>query len=63
LSTVSFDGKTIRDLTLNVKISPYAYTDALGKEQQATYTIINSKTNSDIWASVQDEIYIPDCEV
>ena len=63
LTTVSFDGKTIRDLTLNVKISPYSYTDALGKQQQATYTILNSKINSDIWASVQDDIYIPDSEV
>ena len=63
LSTVSFDGKTIRDLTLNVKISPYTYTDAMGKEQQATYTILNSRINSDIWATVQDEIYIPDSEV
>ena len=63
LTTVSFDGKTIRDLTLNVKISPYSYTDALGKQQQATYTILNSKINSDIWASIQDDIYIPDSEV
>lgn len=63
LNSVSFDGKTIRDLTLNVKILPYLYTDALGKEQQATYTILNSKINSDIWASVQDAVYVPDSEV
>ena len=63
LNTVSFDGKTIRDLTLDVKISPYPYTDALGKVQQATYTIINSKINMDIWSGVQDEIYLPDGEV
>jgi len=63
LNSISFDGKSIRDLTLNVKISPYPYTDNLGKEQQATYTILNSKINSDIWANVQDEIYIPDGEV
>lgn len=63
LNSVSFDGKTIRDLTLDVKISPFSYTDSLGKAQQATYSIINSKTNSDIWAGVQDDIYIPDGEV
>lgn len=63
LNSVSFDGKTIRDLTLNVKILPYSYTDALGKEQQATYTILNSKINSDIWASVQDSVYVPDSAV
>jgi hypothetical protein len=60
LNSVTFDGKTIRDLTLNVKIAPYTYTDADGKLQQATYSIINSETNNDIWSDVQDEIYIPD---
>ena len=60
LNSVSFDGKTIRDLTLDVKIAPYSYTDAQGKQQQATYSIINSETNKDIWSDVQDEIYIPD---
>ncbi len=60
LNSVTFDGKTIRDLTLNVKIAPYTYTDAEGKLQQATYSIINSETNKDIWSDVQDEIYIPD---
>jgi len=63
LNSVSFDGKTIRDMTLDVKISPFSYTDSLGKAQQATYSIINSKTNTDIWAGVQDDIYIPDGEV
>ena len=60
LNSVTFDGKTIRDLTLNVKIAPYTYTDADGKLQQATYSIINSETNNDIWSDVQDDIYIPD---
>lgn len=60
LNSVTFDGKTIRDLTLNVKIAPYTYTDADGKLQQATYSIINSETNKDIWSDVQDDIYIPD---
>jgi phi13 family phage major tail protein len=60
LNSVSFDGKTIRDLTLDVKIAPYSYTDAQGKQQQATYSIINSDTNKDIWSDVQDDIYIPD---
>jgi hypothetical protein len=60
LNSVSFDGKTIRDLTLNVKIVPFTYTDAQGKMQQATYSIINSESNKDIWSEVQDEIYIPD---
>lgn len=60
LNSVSFDGKTIRDLTLDVKIAPYSYTDEQGKQQQATYSIINSETNKDIWSDVQDDIYIPD---
>lgn len=60
LNSVSFDGKTIRDLTLDVKIAPYGYTDSNGKLQQATYSIINSETNKDIWSDVQDDIYIPD---
>lgn len=60
LNSVTFDGKTIRDLTLNVKIAPYAYKDAANKQQQATYSIINSGTNSDIWQQAQAAIYIPD---
>ena len=60
LNSVSFDGKTIRDLTLDVKIAPYSYIDSQGKFQQATYSIINSESNKDIWSDVQDEIYIPD---
>ncbi|MGI6593696.1 MAG: major tail protein [Christensenellales bacterium] len=60
LNSVTFDGKTIRDLTLNVTISPYSYTDANGKKQQATYSILNSETNKTIWDDVQDDIYVPD---
>jgi hypothetical protein len=63
LNSVSFDGKTIRDLTLNVKVQPYDYTDAAGKKQQVSYTILNSELNKDIWTEVQNEIYIPDTEV
>ena len=60
LNSVSFDGQTIRDLTLDVKISPYTYKDAQNRDQQATYSIINSETNKTIWARVQNAIYIPD---
>ena len=60
LNSVSFDGKTIRDLTLDVKVSPYTYKDTAGKEQQATYSIINSETNKTIWAKAQAAIYVPD---
>jgi len=63
LNSVSFDGKTIRDLTLNVKIAPYTYKDLAGKDAQATYSIINSETNKTIWVDVQDKIYVPDTEV
>jgi phi13 family phage major tail protein len=63
LNSVSFDGKTIRDLTLNVKIAPYEYTDIAGKKQQVSYTILNSAANAEVWADVQDDIYIPDTEV
>ena len=60
LNSVSFDGQTIRDLTLDVKIAPYTYKDMTNKDQQATYSIINSETNKTIWARVQTAIYIPD---
>ena len=60
LNSVSFDGQTIRDLTLDVKISPYTYKDTQNRDQQATYSIINSETNKTIWARVQTAIYIPD---
>lgn len=60
LNSVSFDGKTIRDLTLDVKVFPYSYKDANNKLQQVSYTIINSELNNTIWADVQDNIYIPD---
>jgi phi13 family phage major tail protein len=60
LNSVSFDGKSIRDLTLNVKIAPYTYRDMQNKEQQATYTILNSETNKAIWSKAQAAIYIPD---
>jgi phi13 family phage major tail protein len=60
LNSVTFDGKTIRDLTLNVKISPYTYKDAANKEQQATYSIIHRETNKTIWSKAQAAIYVPD---
>lgn len=60
LSSISFDGKTIRDLTLNVKVYPYDYINEANKVDQVTYTILNSTINDDIWSQVQDEIYIPD---
>lgn len=63
LNSVSYDGKTIRDLTLNVTVNPFVYTDADGRQQKVTYTILNSELNKDIWDKVQDEIYIPDSEV
>jgi hypothetical protein len=62
LNSVTFDGKTIRDLTLNVKISPKEYTDINGKKQEVSYTILNSKLNAAVWDEVQDEVYIPDTE-
>ena len=61
LNSVSFDGKTIRDLTLEVKVYPYTYKDAANKDQQVTYTILNSETNKTIWAKAQAAIYVPDC--
>jgi len=61
LNSVSFDGKTIRDLTLEVKVYPYTYKDATNKDQQVTYTILNSETNKTIWAKAQAAIYVPDC--
>lgn len=60
LNSVTFDGKTIRDLTLDVKVSPYTYKDAANKDQQATYSIINSETNKTIWTKAQAAVYIPD---
>jgi hypothetical protein len=63
LASISADGKTIRDLTLNVTVSPYEYTNEDGNKDRVTYTILNSNLNSDIWARVQDEIYIPDADI
>jgi len=63
LASSSFDGQTIRDLTLNVKVYPYDYINDEDKPDKVTYTILNSNLNSDIWADVQDEIYVPDSTV
>lgn len=63
LSSTSFDGKTIRDLTLNVNVYPYDYINEDNEPDKVTYTILNSKLNNDIWAKVQDEIYVPDCSI
>ena len=63
LNSVSFDGKTIRDITLNVVVYPYAYQTASGKSDKVTYTIINSTLNRNIWEGVQRQIYIPDSDV
>lgn len=61
LSSTSFDGKTIRDLTLNVTVYPYDYINIENEPDKVTYTILNSNLNKDIWADIQDEIYVPDC--
>jgi len=63
LSSVSFDGQTIRDLTLAVNIYPFDYIDASNAKEQITYSILNSKMHADIWDKVQDEVYLPDCEL
>lgn len=63
LTSTSFDGKTIRDLTLNVKVYPYNYINEDNEEDKVTYTILNSNLNKSIWKSVQDEIYVPDTKV
>ena len=63
LASTSFDGQTIRDLTLNVKVYPYDYINDEDKPDKVTYTILNSNLNSDIWADVQDEIYVPDSTI
>lgn len=63
LNSVSFDGKSIRDITMEVKITPYAYKDADNKDCQVTYSILNSESNNAIWSKAQKAIYIPDSEV
>ena len=63
LSSTSFDGKTIRDLTLNVKVYPYDYINIENELDKVTYTILNSNLNKDIWTKVQNEIYVPDCTI
>lgn len=63
LSSVSFDGQTIRDLTLNVKVYPYSVKEGARLKDRVTYTIINSNMNADIWDKVQRQIYIPDAEL
>ena len=63
LSSVSFDGQTIRDLTLNVKVYPYAVKDGSRIKDRVTYTILNSTMNAEIWDKVQRQIYIPDADL
>jgi len=63
LNSVSFDGQTIRDITLNVKVYPYAVRQGASVKDRVTYTIINSALNSEIWEQVQNLIYVPDQEV
>ncbi len=63
LSSVSFDGKTIRNLTLNVKVYPYEYINTENEPDKVTCSILNSNINKDIWAKVQDEIYVPDSTI
>ena len=63
LSSVSFDGKTIRNLTLNVKVYPYEYISTENEPDKVTYTILNSNINKDIWSKVQTNIYVPDSTV
>ena len=60
LNSVSFDGKTIRDLSLKVKVFPHQYTDKQGKADQVTYSIMNSVLNAASWAKAQTAIYVPD---
>jgi hypothetical protein len=60
LNSMSFDGKTIRDLSLKVKIFPHAYTDKQSKTDYVTYTILNSVQNAATWAKAQAKIYVPD---
>ncbi len=47
-------------MTVDVKVSPYTYKDATSKEQQATYSIINSEVNKTIWSKAQAAVYVPD---
>jgi len=63
LSSVSFDGQTIRDLTLNVKVYPFAVKEGARIKDRVTYTILNSNMNADIWDKVQRLIYVPDMEL
>jgi len=63
LSSVSFDGQTIRDLSLNVKVYPYAVKEGSRVKDRVTYTILNSNMNADIWDKVQRQIYVPDSDI
>ena len=63
LASTSFDGKTIKDLTLNVKVYPYEYINEENEPEKVTYTILNSNLNKEIWDKVQEKIYVPDSEV
>lgn len=60
LNSVSFDGKTIRDISLKVKVFPHTYTDKQGKTDHVTYSILNSILNATSWAKAQTKIYVPD---
>jgi phi13 family phage major tail protein len=60
LNAESFNGTTVRDITLNVKVYPYALKPGAPINERVTYSIVNSQLNASIWEQVQDQIYIPD---
>ena len=63
LNSVSMDGQTIRDITLNVKVYPYAIRDGATVKDRVSYSILNSNLHAELWPQVQDQVYIPDQEV
>lgn len=59
-STIDEDGGEISNVEMPVTINPVFWEDSLGQRKRATFGIINSIDNADIWADLKDTIFTPE---
>lgn len=62
-TTIAEDDTTIRSFALSFTANPLNYTDNTSKPDRVTWSLINSKDDSEIWEAVKDTIYVPDSVV
>ena len=58
LETASFDGQTIRNVTIEADVYPYAIKDGNKVVETVSYSILSS--DNPAWEAAQRSIYIPD---